>query len=72
VNSFEELLKGLEKIDQNREVWLNIEFKDSDLEAIEMSYKLLKQYKREETTIWSHVDDGLAGVLSEIAPKIKR
>jgi hypothetical protein len=42
VNSFEELLKGLEKIDQNREVWLNIEFKDSDLEAIEVSYKLLK------------------------------
>ncbi len=72
VNSFEELLKGLEKVDKNRDVWLNIEFKDADLDAIGESHRLLKLYKRDHTTIWSHVDDELAVALTEIDPKIKR
>ena len=72
VNTFEELLKGLEKVDQNRDVWLNIEYKDADLDAIGESYQLLKQYKRDQTTIWSHVDDELAEGLTAIDPKIKR
>ena len=68
MNSFEELLKGLEKVDKNREVWLNIKFKDADLDAIGESHRLLKLFKRDQTTIWSHVDDGLAEALTAIDP----
>jgi len=42
INSLEELLKALDKVDPDRKTWLHIEFKDGDLEGINESYRLIQ------------------------------
>lgn len=72
INSLEEMLKGIDKADRERKVWLNIEIKDNDEEMLKETHRLLKLYKRDSLTIWGHVDDQTSQKLAEIDPEIKR
>ena len=72
INNIEELLKELAKVDKNSQVWLNIEFKDDDEQTFKEVHRLLKLYKRDHLTIWSHIDDEQAIKLTQIDPKIRR
>ncbi len=56
INSLEEILKSIEQVEKDRNVWLNIEIKDSDDQMIKEAYRLLKHYKRDQKTIWGHTD----------------
>ena len=56
LNSLEELVKALDKVDPERKTWLHIEFKDNDLEAIREAHRLIAASQRTEKLIWGHID----------------
>lgn len=72
LNSFEEVLKALDKADPGRKVWLHLEFRGGSEELVKETYRLLKLYSREGKSIWGHYDDSVANSLSNIGPEIKR
>eukprot|EP00347_Sterkiella_histriomuscorum_P000608 403375190 len=54
INSLEELLQYLKKIDPENKVWLNFEFKSAERELFHNSYILLKQYGKLNRSIWNN------------------
>ena len=65
INSLEELLIKLEKIDKEKEVWLNLEFKDNDQELIKITCDLIRRYKRSSKCIWGCLNPSMNKILDE-------